>query len=110
MQKLELLLVNVLDYGSSRLSLIQLKVIRKAINILSVSIINASVIIFLLLFFIFFNVGVAFWLGAYLGKVYYGFFVVASINVFVGLGMLFLCRKWLKLAIGNYLTKQLFTN
>jgi hypothetical protein len=54
------------------------------------------------------NFGLAFWLGEILGKVYYGFFVVAGFYCFVGIVLHFLMHNWLKKIIGNYIVKQVF--
>ena len=48
------------------------------------------------LFTIFFNIGMALWLGDLLGEVYYGFFIVAVFYLVVGVILYFFLRKWIK--------------
>jgi hypothetical protein len=56
---------------------------------------------------LFLNLGLAFWVGEILGKLYYGFFVVAAFYVFIGIIIHFFMYKWLKKIVCNYIIKQL---
>ena len=56
---------------------------------------------------LFFNLGVAFWLGEMLGKIFYGFFIVAAFYLLMMTVVYFFMYKWLKKVIGNFIIKQL---
>jgi hypothetical protein len=104
---LELLLEKATDYGKTSIELVKLKTIDKTTEIIS-SLIPLSVVILLILsFLLFLNVGLSFWLGEVLGKTYYGFFVVAAFYVLLALVIHFFLDKWIRKLIGNYFIKHM---
>jgi hypothetical protein len=52
-------------------------------------------------------VGIALLLGDWLGKLYYGFFIVAAFYLIAGLVLYSLREKWLKSPIANSMIKNL---
>ncbi len=53
------------------------------------------------------SIGIAFWIGAEMGKTSYGFFIVGSFYAFVGL-MVFLFRsKWIKTPLNNLIIDKI---
>src|SRR5512133_3008167 len=104
---LELLLERATDYGKTSFELVKLKALDKATDIVS-SLIPLSVFILLIsAFLLFLNLGIALWLGEVLGKIFYGFFIVAAFYIFTGLIFRFLLNKWIKQLIGNYFVKRM---
>jgi hypothetical protein len=95
------------DYLEIRLELIKLKAVDKFSTFLSSLISAFAVIIFFIVFFFMFNIGLAFWLGDLTGKMYYGFLIVAGFYLLVGLIFYFLRNKILKTPISNMLIKKL---
>lgn len=96
----------VADYGTSGFELLKLKALDKSSDIVS-SYLSFSVVCWVIAsFFLFLNLGMAFWLGEILGKVYFGFFVVAAFYSIIGLVVHFLMRKWLKKRFRNCIIKQ----
>lgn len=80
------------DYVETQMELFRLKAIDKASTMISSL---ASQLIFLALILIgltLLNLGLGFWLGELLGKVYYGFFALAAFYFIVGL-IVFAIRK-----------------
>ena len=74
---LETLLERASEYGKTSIELARLKALDKTTEIVS-SVIPLSVVILLVASsLLFLNLGLAFWLGEVLGKIYYGFFIVA---------------------------------
>lgn len=96
----------VTDYGTSGLELLKLKALDKSSDIVSSYLSSSVVYCVIASFFLFLNLGLALWLGEILGKVYFGFLVVAAFYSIVGLVVHFLMRKWLKKRIRNYIIKQ----
>jgi len=104
---IETLIERVTDYGKTSLELAKLKAVDKTSNVVS-SIIPQSVVLFIITSFIlFFNLGIALWLGEILGKIYFGFFAVAAFYVVIGIFFRVFLYKWLKKIIGNYIIKQM---
>jgi hypothetical protein len=95
------------DYGKTALELIKLKALDKTSEVVSSVVPHSVVLILFASFMLFLNLGLAFWLGEILGKIYYGFFVVAGFYVFTGLIIHLFMYKWLKRIICNYVIRQL---
>lgn len=104
---LESLLDRVTDYGKTSYELVKLKALDKTTDLISSSVPITIVVVLIVSFMIFLNLGLAFWLGEILGKVFYGFFVVAAFYLLIGAIIYFLMYKWLKRIVCNYLIKKL---
>ena len=104
---IESLLERAFDYGKSSIELAKLKAIDKTSDIISTAIPHTVVFVFIVSFMLFFNLGLAFWIGEILGRVFYGFFVVAAFYGVSAIVLHFFMHKWLKKHIGNYFIKQL---
>ena len=104
---LESLLDSAKEYGRTSYELFRLKSIDKAADVFS-SFLPATVFIILLAsFFLFLSLGLALWIGDLLGKVYYGFFIVAGFYVLCGLILQFLLHGWFKKIIGDIFVKSI---
>ena len=106
-QFLESLLVKAEDYGRTSLELVKLRALDKTSDVVSSLIPVYVVYIIAGSFMLFFNIGLAFWLGEILGRIFFGFFVVAAFYLIAG-GVLYLSlHNWLKKIVSNYIIKQL---
>lgn len=105
---IESLLENTFKYGVAELELVKLKALNKTSDVVSGLVPHAVVFFILVLFLLFLNLGLAFWLGEIIGNNFYGFFVIAAFYALVGLVMHFFMHKWIKRKIGNFLVKQMF--
>lgn len=95
------------DYGETRLDLFKLKSIDKASGILSSVIVTIVLILLLFLVFGCITVGLSLLIGSFLGKAYYGFFIMAAVYIIIGL-ILFLGRKkYLKTPLSKVFIKEL---
>jgi len=103
---IESLLEKAADYGKTSLDLIKLKAIDKTTDAASTFIPHSFVFVFIAIFLIFLNLGLAFWLGEILGNIYFGFFVVAGFYGMIGIVLHFFLHKWIKKVICNYLIKN----
>jgi len=103
---IESLLEKAADYGKTTLDLIKLKAIDKSTDAASTFIPQTFVFVFIAIFLIFLNLGLAFWLGEILGNIYFGFFVVAGFYGMIGIVLHFFLHKWIKKVICNYLIKN----
>jgi hypothetical protein len=104
---LESLVDRVTDYGKTSYELVKLQAVDKSSDVVSSVIPHTVVLILVSSFMLFFNLGLALWLGEILGKLFYGFFIVAAFYVLVGLVVHLFMHKQLKEIIRNYVIKQL---
>jgi hypothetical protein len=104
---IESLFERATEYGKTSYELVKLKVIDKTSDTISSLIPHSIVFVLITSFFIFLNLGLAFWLGEIMGKIFYGFFIVAGFYCFTGIIMHFLMHKWLKKRLADYIIKLL---
>ena len=102
----ESLLERATEYGKTSYELVKLKALDKTSDVVSSFIPNTVVFVIIASFMLFFSLGLSFWLGEILGKIYYGFYVAAAFYGIIGLVLYFFINKWLKKIIGNYIIKQ----
>ena len=103
---IEELLERATEYVKTSFELVKLKAIEKTTDVVSSFMPNAVVLVLIASFMLFFNLGLAFWLGEILGKFLFGFFVVAAFYGIIAIVLHFFLHKWLKKNIGNYINKQ----
>ena len=104
---LEPLWEKVEDYGKSSLELLKLKSIDKSSDIVSTILPNMVVIVFTVIFLMFVNFGIAFWLGAIWDSYYLGFFAVAAFYGICGIIIHFFLHDKIKERIRNIVIKLL---
>ena len=104
---LESLLERATEYGKTSFELVKLKTIDKTTDVVSSMVPHSVVFVLIASFLIFLNLGIAFWLGEILGRIFYGFFVVAAFYVLAGVVIHFLMHNWIKNLVGNYLIKRM---
>jgi hypothetical protein len=95
------------DYGRTSYELVKLRALDKASEAVSSFVPHSLVFIMVASFILFFNLGLALWLGDILGKIFYGFFLVAAFYVITGITVHFLMHNWLKRIAGNYFIKHM---
>ena len=102
----ESLLESAADYGKTSYDLVKLKTIDKTSDVVSSFIPHAVVFLIVMSFLLFFNFGVALWLGEIFGNTFYGFFIVAAFYGIIGLVMHFFMHDRIKKKISDYIIKQ----
>jgi len=100
------LLQSAAEYGKKSLELIKLKALDKTSDVVSSFIPPSVVLVFLSSFILFSGLGLAFWLGEILGKIYFGFFAVAAFYCFTGIFIRAFMYKWLKKIARNFMIKH----
>lgn len=96
------------DYIEVNIDLLKLKAADKISRVItSIMTFFVGLLVFSLAFFVF-NIGVAFWIGEILGKIYYGFFVVAGFYTILGLIFYLLRHKLFRVPLSNKIIKNLF--
>jgi fatty acid desaturase len=105
---IETLLEKTTDYGKVSYELAKLKTLDKTSDMSSSLIIHSIIFAFVLSCLLFFSLGLAYWLGEILGKIYFGFFVVSAFYAITVIILHFFMHKYLKRIICNYIIKQMF--
>jgi len=103
---IESLLEKTVEYGKTSLELAKLKALDKTADVVSSFIPHTVVFVFIASFLLLFNLGLAIWLGEILGKIYYGFFVVAGFYGIISIVLHFFFHKRFKKILSNYFIKQ----
>jgi fatty acid desaturase len=103
---LESLLEKATEYGKTSFELVKLKALDKTTDIVSSLIPHSVVFVLIASFLIFLNLGLALWLGEILGKIFYGFFVVAGFYVIIAIIIHFFMHKRIKRLVGNYFIRR----
>jgi len=103
---LESLLEKATEYGKTSFELVKLKALDKTTDIVSSLIPHSVVFVLIASFLIFLNLGLALWLGEVLGKIFYGFFVVAGFYVIIAIIIHFFMHKRIKRLVGNYFIRR----
>ena len=103
----ESLIDRVKSYVETRIDLLRLKAIDKSSSFLSLLIAMLVVILVGFISIMMLSVGIALLLGEWLGKSYYGFFIVAGLYLITGLVLYSSREKLLKAPIANSMIKKL---
>jgi hypothetical protein len=106
-KSIESLLESAYNYGKSGYELVKLKTVDKISDVVSSLIPHSVLFVVIILFMVFFNLGLAFWFGELLGNTFYGFFIIAVFYAITGLVLYFFMHKWFKRKIYTFLIKQL---
>jgi hypothetical protein len=103
---IESLLERTAEYGKASFELVKLKALDKTTDAVSSLIPHYVVLVIVAVFMLFLNLGLAFWLGEVLGRIFYGFFVVAAFYGIAGILIHFFMYERLKKIVGDYLIKH----
>lgn len=95
------------EYVDIRLDLFRLKSVNKISGILSTLMVVLILVILLFLVMICLTIGIALLIGAWLGKAYYGFFIIGGIYIIIGLVLYYGRDKYLKKPVSDKLIKEL---
>ncbi|MBA2250484.1 MAG: hypothetical protein H0W12_09885 [Chitinophagaceae bacterium] len=104
---IETLVDRVRNYVETQADLLRLKAIDKSSSFISslFSVIVLGVLGLMILILI--NIGLSLLIGECLGKIYYGFFIMAGFYVLAGFVLFAFRDKWLKNPIVNMMVKTL---
>ncbi len=103
----ELLLERIRNYIETRLDLFKLKAIDKSSGVISTVISLTIVFLILLITIILVNIGLALIIGEWLGKLWYGFMIMAGLNALIAILIYVLRNKWIKTPVSNSMIKNL---
>jgi len=104
----ETLIDRATDYGKTSFELVKLKALDKTTDVVSSVVPMLVIVVLVITFFLFLNLGLAIWLGELMGKMYLGFLAVAAFYLLTGLIFHFFLEKWIKRVVGDYFIKRVF--
>ncbi|MFZ4398894.1 MAG: hypothetical protein ACOYO1_02580 [Bacteroidales bacterium] len=104
--QLESLFGKIENYIKITVELSKLKLLETTIKVITSLISRISVLFTISIFVLIFNIGMALYLGELLGKLYYGFFIVAAFYLFVGIILHFFLHKWIQKPFSSFIIKQ----
>jgi hypothetical protein len=104
---IEPLLERVEEYGKTSFELFKLNAVDKTAAVVSTSVSRGLAILVLFMFLLIANIGLSLWLGCLLGRVYYGFFVVAGFYGIIGVVLYFFMHNKIKKRVGDSIILQL---
>jgi len=102
---IEELIEKTVEYGKSSLELAKLKTLDKTSDVVSSFLASSVVVVILIAFMLFLNLGLALWIGKILGELYFGFFAVAGFYCIAAILIYFFMLKWIKKCVGNIFIK-----
>ena len=95
------------DYLETRVDLLKLKTIDKSSDIIS-TVVSSMVITLVVAFGVFIlNIGISIWLGAVLGQMWYGFFIVGAFYLLLAVLLFVFKNKWLKGPVNDLIVKKI---
>src|SRR4030095_10188127 len=94
------------EYVETKLELWKLKAIEKVAEVTSSLIARVILFMVLMCFWIMLSIGIALWIGDSLGKMMYGFFIVAAFYGIAGLLFFVFRNALIKTPIGNKLVHE----
>ena len=103
---IETLIERMEAYIKTTFELYKLKSLQSSANVLSSLVSRLIVIIIFSSFALILNIGIAFWLGEWLGKTHYGFFIVAIFYLVSGIVLHLFRNKWIKKPLNDKIIKQ----
>lgn len=106
--EIEALFDKASNYFDTRLDLFRLKAISSTSDVISSVTAKSIFVLFLVVFWVTVNIGLALLLGDWIGKAYYGFFIMALVNLIAGLFFLKAGGRWVKGVAAEKLIKKIF--
>jgi len=95
------------DYLETRLDLVKLKTTQTTSDVVASFVSIGIILLFLIFFLAFVNIGLALVIGNALGKTYYGFFIMGGFYGLVGLLFHLFRENWVKNPISNTIIKKM---
>lgn len=103
---IESLLESATDYGKTSYELAKLKAVDKTADLVSSLLPHYIVLVIIASSVLFVSIGLAFWLGEILGRIYFGFLVIAAFYAISGILIHFFMHNWIKKCVSDNFIKQ----
>lgn len=103
---MESLFARVEAYGKTTCELSKLKAVETTAAVLTSLVSKVSVILIISMFTLVLSIGIALYLGEILGKLYYGFFIIAAFYLLAGIVLHFFLHKWIRKPVSDLIITQ----
>jgi hypothetical protein len=104
---IEKLFDRIEEYGKTTIELTKLRALDSSIKILTLMAARLSVVLMVLLSVLVFSIGMAWFLGDWLGKIYYGFFIVSAFYMIAGIVFSIFLHGWIKKPVSDLVISEL---
>ncbi len=104
---IEMLFERAEDYTKTTIDLVKLNAVDKTADVLSSLISRLTVSIVFVLFAFLANIGLSLWIGALVGRVYYGFFIVSGVYLLLSILLYINKDEWMKMPISNFIIAKM---
>lgn len=94
-------------YSKTTLELCKCEAVYKSADIFSNLAVKLAITIVVVVFLLFTNIGLAFYLGEYLGKVCYGFFLIGIAYLLIGILLFIFKDEWIKNPVSNFIISKM---
>jgi len=103
---IESIIENTESYTRNQLELIELRTIRKVARAASSVASGIGAVIFIMFFITVLNIGLSIMIGDYLGKLYYGFFIIAGFYLLLTIIVIAFRRSLIGSPVSNLIIKR----
>ena len=104
---IEILFEKAEEYSKTTIELFKLNAIDKSAEVVSSLAVRLVIFIVVALFTLIINIGIALWLGEFLGKTYFGFFVIGGFYALIIILLYTFRYKWIKYPVSNSIISQM---
>jgi hypothetical protein len=104
---LDTLLSKAGDFVETKTTLWKLKAVDKTSDTVSDVVSSLVVVLFIVFFMLLLSIGIALLVGGWLGKTYYGFFVVAGFYGIAGIIIYASRNHWIKMPVANFIIRKI---
>jgi len=105
-QAIEGLFEKIETYSTSTIEIAKLRSLETTTLVASTVVSRLAVIIVFILFVLFVNIGIAFYLGDLLGRYYIGFLIVSGFYLIAGIVLHFFLYRWIKKPLSDFIITQ----
>ncbi len=104
---IEKLLEKAGNYSKTTLELYKYEAVYKSADLFSNLAVKLAITIVVVLFLLFISIGLAYFLGEYLGEVYYGFGIVGLGYLFIAILLYIFKEEWIKTPVSNFIISSI---
>lgn len=94
------------QYVKATIELLKLKILETITNVITSLVTKIAVVLIFSMFLLIISTGIAYMLGDYIGKTYYGFFIVAGFYLMVCVLLHFFLQNWIKAPVSNLIINK----
>jgi hypothetical protein len=94
-------------YSKTTLELCKSEALYKSADLFSNLAVKLAITIVVVVFLLFINIGLAFYLGEYLGKICYGFFLIGISYLLIGIILYIFKDEWIKNPVSNFIISKM---